>query len=57
MLDRKSCRPHFTRCLGSTRLIGIRLSNIQVIVSFGQLRERKLEMTETGHPIYDELMF
>lgn len=57
MLDRKSDRPHFSRCLGLTRLIGIRLPHVQVIVSFDQLRERKLEMTETGHPIYDELMF
>ncbi len=57
MLDRKSDRPHFSRWLFLTKLIGIRLPHIQVIVSFEQLRERKLEMTEAGHPIYDELMF
>jgi hypothetical protein len=57
MLDRKSDRPHFSRWLCLTKLIGIRLPHIQVIVSFEQLRERKLEMTEAGHPIYDELMF
>ena len=57
MLDSKSDRPHFSRCLGLTRLIGIRLPHVQVIISFEQLRERKLEMTEAGHPIYDKLMF
>lgn len=57
LLDRKSDRPRFSRFLWLTHWIGIRLPHVQVIVSFEQLRERKLEMTEHGHPIYDALMF
>lgn len=57
MLARKSDEPRFSRFLWLTHFFGIRIPHIQIVTNFVQLRERKLEMTEKGHTIYDQLMF
>ncbi len=57
MTDRKSDTPHFSRLLWLASIFGVRLTHIHFIVPFERLKERKLEMTEKGHAIYDAEMF
>ena len=57
MLARKTDRPHFSRFLFLTSLMGKRLTHIHFIVPFEELKMRKAEMTEQGHKIYDKRMF
>lgn len=57
MVARKTDQPRFSRFIGLSSLFGVRLTHIHFIVPFERLKERKLEMTEAGHAIYDAEMF
>ncbi|MCX6865640.1 MAG: hypothetical protein NTV46_05365 [Verrucomicrobia bacterium] len=57
LLARKSDAPRFSTWRWLAGLFGTRLPHVHFIVPFVRLRERKLEMTQAGHEIYDTAMF
>jgi hypothetical protein len=57
MTGRKTDTPRFSRFRWLSSIFGIRLTHIHFIVPFERLKERKLEMTEKGHNVYDVEMF
>lgn len=57
MLHRKTDQPKLSRFLWLTKVLGTRMPHIHIMVPFSRLRERKLEMTEQGHAVYDREMF
>ncbi len=57
MIDRKTDHPRFSGFAWLSSVFGVRLTHIHFIVPFERLKERKLEMTEAGHAIYDQEMF
>ena len=57
VVRRKTDRPGFCRSAWLSSLFGVRLPHVHFIVPFERLQERKQEMTEAGHRIYDDGMF
>ena len=57
MVARKTDQPRFCASVWLASLFGVRLPHVHFMVPFEQLKERKLEMTEQGHAIYDAEMF
>ncbi len=57
MVERKTDAPRFSRLVWLSSVMGARLPHIHFMVPFERLKERKLEMTETGHAIYDAAIF
>ena len=57
MVARKTDAPRFSGWLWLASVFGVRLAHVHFIVPFERLKERKLEMTEKGHTIYDAEMF
>ncbi len=57
LVARKTDSPQFCSSRWLATFFGVRLPHIHFIVPFERLRERKLEMTQAGHGIYDTEMF
>lgn len=57
MIRRKTDRPQFCASVWLSCVFGVRLPHVHFMVPFERLKERKLEMTEQGHAIYDAEMF
>jgi hypothetical protein len=57
MVARKTDRPRFCASVWLASIFGVRLPHVHFMVPFERLKERKLEMTEEGHTIYDAEMF
>lgn len=56
-LDRKTDAPRFARSQWLTHFFGHRIPTIHCVVRFDRIRERKDEMTASGHKAYDNAMF
>lgn len=57
MVARKTDQPKFCAGVWLASIFGVRLPHVHFMVPFERLKERKLEMTEQGHTIYDTEMF
>jgi len=56
-LNRKTDHPSFCRLQILTKLFGKRIPTVHCLVSYANLAQRKLEMSQAGHSKYDSDMF
>lgn len=56
-VGRKTDQPKFCRSRWLMRIMGRRIPTVHLIVPYDRIQTRKLEMTQSGHEIYDAAMF